>query len=143
MKTIIIVDDDSIFRFYLVTVLRGAGYMVLEAENGEVCLERINSTSIDLVITDILMPKMDGIDLLANLMRNHPHIKVIAISGGHPNVHSQRILEMARSFGAMDIIAKPFATETFLYRIMKIFQSTHGSLEDNNDEYCNRISGVA
>ncbi|MBF0180009.1 MAG: response regulator [Magnetococcales bacterium] len=124
MKTIIVVDDDETFRFYLAGILRQAGHTVLEAAEGAACLEIIAKVRVDLIITDIFMPKVDGIDLLATLMRDHSRVKVIAISGGHAVMRSDNILEIARSFGAEEIIAKPFVAETVLKQVSRVFQST-------------------
>ncbi|MBF0296348.1 MAG: response regulator [Magnetococcales bacterium] len=124
VKTIIVVDDDDTYRFYLAGILRQAGHTVLEATDGAACLTILGKEKVDLIITDIFMPNVDGIDLLATLMRDHPRIRVIAISGGHAVMRSNNILEIAKSFGAREIIAKPFVAETVLKQISKIFQST-------------------
>ncbi|GAB0056895.1 Chemotaxis protein CheY [Candidatus Magnetaquicoccaceae bacterium FCR-1] len=117
MANILVVDDDEIFRIYLVTVLQKAGYTVLEAENGQAALDLVGTMKIDLIITDIFMPKMDGIDLLAAVLAEHPNARMIAISGGYKAMNSKLTLEMAQSFGALEIITKPFHAETVLQKV--------------------------
>ncbi|MEO5347782.1 MAG: response regulator [Magnetococcus sp. YQC-9] len=124
MANILVVDDDEIFRIYLVTVLQKAGYGVIEADDGQAALEIVASTRIDLIITDIFMPKMDGIDLLAAVLEEHPHARMIAISGGYKAMNSRLTLEMAQSFGAMDIITKPFHAETVLQKVKAALDTT-------------------
>lgn len=119
MAHILVVDDDESFRIYLVTLLRQAGHTVLEADNGQTGLELLSSSPVELIITDIFMPKMDGIDLLAALQTDRPQVKVIAISGGYKAMNSRLTLEMAKSFGAMDILTKPFQAGTVLEKVTK------------------------
>ncbi|MBF0438466.1 MAG: response regulator [Magnetococcales bacterium] len=123
MVHILVVDDDEVFRVYLVTILRNAGYSVLDAENGQEGLERIAGISVDLIITDIFMPKMDGIDLLAAIRFSRPNVKVIAISGGYKSMNSRLTLEMAKTFGAVDIITKPFRADVVLQKVEQSLQS--------------------
>ncbi|MBF0627574.1 MAG: response regulator [Magnetococcales bacterium] len=125
MAHILVVDDDESFRVYLVTLLTQAGHTVLEADNGQTALERFASAPVELIITDIFMPKMDGIDLLAALVNNRPLVKVIAISGGYKAMNPRLTLEMAQSFGAMDIITKPFQAGTVLQKVTRALQSTN------------------
>ncbi|MBF0429054.1 MAG: response regulator [Magnetococcales bacterium] len=127
MVHILVVDDDEVFRVYLVTILRNAGYSVLDAENGQEGLERIAGISVDLIITDIFMPKMDGIDLLAEIRFSRPNVKVIAISGGYKSMNSRLTLEMAKTFGAVDIITKPFRADVVLQKVEQSLQSIKGA----------------
>ncbi|MBF0271958.1 MAG: response regulator [Magnetococcales bacterium] len=124
MAHILVVDDDESFRIYLVTLLRQAGHTVLEADNGQTGLELCAASPVELIITDIFMPKMDGIDLLAAVRTERPQVKVIAISGGYKAMNSRLTLEMATSFGAMDIITKPFQAGTVLQKVTRALEST-------------------
>ncbi|MBF0190194.1 MAG: response regulator [Magnetococcales bacterium] len=124
MAHILVVDDDESFRLYLVTLLGQAGHTVLEADNGQSALEWCASAPVDLIITDIFMPKMDGIDLLAAVRADRPQVKVIAISGGYKAMSSRVTLEMATSFGAVDIINKPFQAGTVLQKVTRALEST-------------------
>nr|CAX84067.1 similar to regulator protein PilR [uncultured bacterium] len=131
MAQILVVDDDEIFRFYLVTILKQAEHTVLEASDGRMGLDLFVSSPVDLIITDIFMPRMDGIDLLAALLCGWPCAKVIAISGGYKALNAFLSLEMAKSFGAIDIITKPFRADTVLQKIANALQST--SVEINGE----------
>ncbi|MBF0213519.1 MAG: response regulator [Magnetococcales bacterium] len=122
MATILMVDDDDNCRMLLGEALRHAGHVVVEAENGKIGLEIFNQHTIDLIITDIFMPVMDGIDLLAAVLSERPGSKVIAISGGGKAMNAGLILGMAQSFGAIEMISKPFHLVSVLRRIEAVLQ---------------------
>ena len=107
MARILVVDDDESIRFLLRAVLEFQGYDVIEAENGYEGLLRYQVEPADLVITDMQMPVMDGLELLMELQRTFPRVKVIAISGG------RRTLEVARTF-TPHTFEKPFSLEEVL-----------------------------
>ncbi len=104
MARILVIDDDESIRFLLRAVLEFQGYDVIEAENGYEGLLCYQAEPADLVITDIQMPVMDGLELLMELRRTFPRAKVIAISGG------RRTLEAARTF-TPHTFEKPFSLE--------------------------------
>ena len=104
MARILVVDDDESIRFLLRAVLEFQGYDVIEAENGYEGLLCYQAEPADLVITDMQMPVMDGLELLMELQRTFPRVKVIAISGG------RRTLEVARTF-TPHTFEKPFSLE--------------------------------
>ena len=107
MARILVIDDDESIRFLLRAVLEFQGYDVIEAENGYEGLLCYQAEPADLVITDMQMPVMDGLELLMELQRTFPRVKVIAISGG------RRTLEVARTF-TPHTFEKPFSLEEVL-----------------------------
>lgn len=111
MATILIIDDEPSVRTLLRTVLEGEGHTVMDASNGRVGLELYRKQPADLVITDILMPEMSGLDLILELTRVFLNVKVIAISGapGEPNG-----LNAAKLLGARHTLHKPFGTAQLL-----------------------------
>ena len=80
MKRILFVEDDDMLREITALILRKYHFEVVEAVNGVEALQLYNE-SIDLVLTDIIMPKMDGIELILELHRKKPNLKCIAITG--------------------------------------------------------------
>ena len=85
------------------------GHIVSKANNGEVGLGKINQSSFDLIITDLIMPHKGGIEVLLDIKRDHPQLKVIAISGGG-RTSSKNYLSISESLGANGVLAKPFST---------------------------------
>jgi len=104
---ILVIDDDAAMRCLLRTVLELHGYDVVEAENGYEGLLYYQAEPTDVVITDMQMPVMGGLELITELQRNFPWAKVIAISGG------RRSLAVARTF-TPHTFEKPFSLEEVL-----------------------------
>ena len=107
MATILVVDDDEAFRSVLRRTLVRAGYNVREAADGAAALKSLTDTTVELVITDIIMPNMEGIETIRALRRAYPHLSIIAMSGGG-RMKPEGYLEVAKAFGAECILSKPF-----------------------------------
>ncbi len=96
MATILIIDDEEPVRALLRFALEAAGYEVTEAANGRQGLERYRHRPTDLIITDIAMPELNGLDMLLDLTREFLQAKVIAISGAGGE---QNVLDVAKLIG--------------------------------------------
>ncbi len=92
----------------LARMLAHFGYVVVEARNGKEGLAMFHSSNADLVITDIVMPEKEGFEVLMELKKVQPPVKIIAMSGGGRHSPTQ-ILQIARHLGASTILAKPFS----------------------------------
>jgi two-component system response regulator (stage 0 sporulation protein F) len=111
MASILIIDDEEIIRALLRSVLEAAGYEVTEAANGRIGLELYRQKPRDLVITDILMPELNGLDMLLELTREFLRAKVIAISGAG---EEKNVLDVAKLLGARQTFQKPFSVSKLL-----------------------------
>ena len=111
MATILIIDDEEIVRVLLRSALEAAGYEVTEAANGCQGLDLYRQRPTDLVITDILMPEMNGLDMLLELTREFLHARVIAISGAGGE---ENVLDVAKLLGARQTFQKPFSLPNLL-----------------------------
>ena len=111
MATILIIDDEEPIRALLRTTLEGAGYEVTEAPNGRIRLELYRHRPTDLVITDKLMPEMNGLDMILELTRAFLNVKVIAISGA-PD--TENALGAAKLLGVRHTLHKPFSMDALL-----------------------------
>ena len=111
MATVLVIDDQEPLRALLCVTLDAAGYEVLEASNGRLGLELFQERSADLIITDIVMPEMDGLELMLELTRNFLNVKVIAISGG---LESEGTLHVATLLGARQTFHKPLDMDKLL-----------------------------
>jgi len=117
---ILVVDDNEQMRELLRVILERAGHEIAEAANGKVAMNLLKTVPADLVITDIIMPEMEGIDLIMTIRTRYPGVRIIAISGGgriDPNV----CLNMAGKLGADRILQKPFGKSTILSIIKDLF----------------------
>ena len=110
MATILIIDDEPSIRVLVRAILEGEGHSVLEASNGRQGLDVYHERPVDLVITDIVMPEMGGLELILVLTGEVQNIKIIAIAGGLKNETS---LHMAKELGACHTLRKPFELEAF------------------------------
>lgn len=104
METILVVDDEQGMREFLTVLLEHQGYRIITASDGEQALELIAHQSPDLVISDVRMPKMDGIGLLTGIQEKHPHLPVIMVTA----YASMDSTIQAMRLGADDYITKPF-----------------------------------
>lgn len=104
---ILVVDDEKQVRSLLRRKLEQCGYQVHEASNGREAIETLGQRSFDLVISDIMMPEKDGLEVIMYLRKTRPELKVIAISA--PG--NQLFLESARALGASRVLEKPFALD--------------------------------
>jgi DNA-binding response OmpR family regulator len=104
LARILVIDDQEPIRSLLRIALEGAGHEVLEASNGRLGLALYRERSADLIITDIVMPEMNGHELMLELTRNFLNVKVIAISGG---LESEGPLNVAKLLGARQTFHKP------------------------------------
>ncbi len=107
MATIMIVDDDVEIRKILVAVLERCGHVILEAADGRIALELYRCHDIDIVITDLIMPEYDGIEMIIALQQLTPDVKIIAMSGGGFN-ETDEYLKSANALGALQTFSKPF-----------------------------------
>jgi two-component system NtrC family response regulator len=124
MAKILIVDDEEMDRILLSEILQQAGHEPLFAPNGEAALGIWKRAKVDLVVTDIVMPGLNGLELLESMKEEDPWVRVIAISG----VTAKKLNEAARS-GAHAILTKPVDPEELLEEIEKALAGT-GSWTD-------------
>jgi two-component system response regulator AtoC len=115
MRRILVVDDEENLRLVLRTLLRRAGYEVETASGGEEALEKVESFGPDVVLTDVRMPKMSGLDLLAALRAKSSPATVIVMSA----YGSVDLALEAMKAGAYDYVAKPFKPDEILLTLRK------------------------
>lgn len=118
MKTIMTVDDSASLRQMVSLVLRGGGYEVIEARDGVDALSKLNGRDIDLVLSDINMPKMDGIELTRQL-RAIPQYKFVPVVLLTTESHPEKKQE-GKAAGATAWIVKPFNPEQLLAVVKKV-----------------------
>lgn len=116
MAKIMIVDDAAFMRMMIKDILTKNGYTIAaEAENGKIAVDKYNETKPDLVLMDITMPEMDGIQALKTIKGNDAGAKVIMCSA----MGQQAMVIEAIQSGAKDFIVKPFQAERVLEAVKK------------------------
>jgi YesN/AraC family two-component response regulator len=113
MAQVLIVDDESLVRSTLQLVLTKAGHTVRTAANGGDALASFVAHRPDLIITDIVMPRVNGIELIQSVHTQAPELPIIAISGSDPS-HNFELLQKARKAGARHLLPKPFTKNDLL-----------------------------
>jgi DNA-binding NtrC family response regulator len=126
-EKILVVDDEEIIRESLSFILKKEGYIVEEAENGKAAYDKIIKDSYDLVITDIEMPGMKGIDLLAEIKKINIQTTVVIITA----YGSLDTAISALRFGASDYILKPVEFDELIIKIRRLFEIRNLIIENS------------
>lgn len=121
MARILVVDDDEMIRKTVIASLQQAGHTVIVTEDGREAADKFSDCALDLVITDILMPEWDGLELIAWLRSRGSTIKILAMSGGG-RTRSMEFLPTAASFGATATIKKPFTHDQFVSKVTELLR---------------------
>ncbi len=111
MARVLVVDDDLEMRRTLTSAL--SSHSVFQAANGTEALRLLKSEPIDLVVTDLVMPGMDGIETIVALRKTFPKLKVIAVSGAADRIR-ESALSAAEQLGINGTLAKPFMPEELI-----------------------------
>lgn len=111
--SILLVEDDDQVRMLLKLLLTSAGYEVREARNGKGIGDLYQQQQPDLVITDLVMPEKEGLEVIMELRRRDQNLRIIAMSGGGQG-NAECYLPLAQKLGAQYAMAKPFDNEEFL-----------------------------
>ena len=114
MVRILIVDDVAEIRLQLRLLLSANGYEVVEADGGVQAEALLGKQDFDLVITDVLMPEVDGIELIKVTKQRQPKARTLAISGGSRDIPAKWSLKMTQMFGADRSLYKPFSNDELL-----------------------------
>lgn len=129
MKKILLVDDEGAIRSMVSVVLKGEGRTFVEASNGMEAQAFLAADSYDLVISDVIMPDCDGIELVMSIRRKQPEVPVIIMSGGG-RVQANHYLNLAEKLGAAKVFEKPFDTAVLRKTVAEIL----GDVELAEDE---------
>jgi CheY-like chemotaxis protein len=121
--SILIVDDEEAIRELLVKFFKPSGNPVSCAANGFEALRILEKQDFDLVITDVLMPEMDGIELIPRIRKRRPQAYILAMSGGGHSFMGDYCVKLAASLGAHAVIMKPFNLAEMQDAIDRAFSS--------------------
>jgi CheY-like chemotaxis protein len=119
MPRILLIDDNAELLRSTSAVLRALKHDVVTAQNGAEALKRTDLATFQLVITDILMPEKEGFETIMTLRRQHPTLKIIAVSGGG-YIDARQYLESASMLGAHLTLEKPFSGLDLIVAIEKV-----------------------
>jgi CheY-like chemotaxis protein len=105
---VLVVDDVAPIQQVLQGLLQFMGHTVTCASTGKRAIELLQQHAFDLVITDVLMPDGDGLEVMLAIRKVQPHVRVIAMSGGGMHLGAEDCLRVAKAMGAEAVLVKPF-----------------------------------
>lgn len=129
MSRILIIDDDEAIIRMLHRMLHAAGHVVQEAASGKAGLAHYRQQPSDVVITDLVMPDMEGLQLIRELRSHDAGARIIAMSGGGVGA-AETYLDMALKFGAGWILQKPFTRDAVLAIVAEAVASSGTSTRE-------------
>lgn len=118
MKKILLVDDDEDVRDLVERTLTDAGFEVVSAETGEVCLGLMVQEAPDMLLLDLIMPDMDGFEIMRAVRKSHPEVPVVVLSG-YIEKETEEIIE---GLGGTSFIRKPFSCNDLVMVVERAFQ---------------------
>jgi DNA-binding NtrC family response regulator len=121
MARILVIDDDPAIRHTVERVLARASHVVESFEDARVALDALQDEQPDLIITDVYMPEMDGIEFLLSLREAEPDLPVIVTSGGG-SASAEHLLTDAGYLGATATLTKPFEIDQLLELVRSVLE---------------------
>ncbi len=122
MARILLVDDDPLLRKVLKSVLELHNHHVIALDEGRKALQVFSPEEIDLVITDLVMPEIDGLEFIIRLRKNYASVPILALSGGGRS-RNMEVLDQAGAFGASAMLQKPFLPEKLLETVKNLLEN--------------------
>lgn len=123
MASILLVEDDDQLRTMLKRLLTSAGYEVSEASNGTGVADMHEKQRFDLVITDLVMPNIEGLEVIMDLRRIDRAVRIIAMSGGGRS-KAEDYLRIALKLGVQLTLSKPFGNQEFLESVRMVLATS-------------------
>jgi CheY-like chemotaxis protein len=123
MAHILVIDDEADMRFILKEVLGRDGHTVDVAENGRTGVGLAELHDYDLIITDVMMPEMDGIEVLSALKQKKPDARMIVMTGGTAHIDKEMLMSIAKAMRAHKVVSKPLDLKEFRVAVSEILKN--------------------
>ena len=117
MARILVIEDDEAVQELIKEILVAAGHQIVLAADGRAGMACVVENSMDLIITDNIMPEQEGLETIQRLRRQGASLPILAISGGRLRGNTD-FLEIAREFGATDTLTKPFRAQDLVTKVI-------------------------
>ena len=122
MANILVIDDDKSILSIIVELLTLSGHRVDVAENGKIGLNLASLNRYELIITDIVMPELDGFDVLMALKESATDVSIIVMSGGATKLDADQLLRIAGHMGAVRVLHKPLDFTKLLNTVTEVLK---------------------
>jgi CheY-like chemotaxis protein len=122
MARILVIDNNGASRAALTRLLTQRGYEVVQAATGYEGMRRLAACPPDVLLLDIFLPDLDGIEILRRVRRSFPHVPIVALSGGSP-YREHTVPIAARDFGARATFTKPVSPDALLTALEAAIES--------------------
>lgn len=119
MATILVIEDEDLVLETMQIMLEEGGHAVTCAANGREALKKLEDGTFDMIVTDIIMPEVDGLQLLTEVRKRIPGIKIIAVSGGG-RISANDYLQTASVLGADAVLPKPFSMSDLTVAVKQV-----------------------
>jgi DNA-binding NtrC family response regulator len=119
-RKILLIDDDELVRLALCEILENAGFQVRTARSGQEGLAAFDVDTPHVVITDIVMPDCDGLEVIMSIREQAPATRIIAISGGGNTLPMKDCIEFARNLGVARAVQKPIRPEQLVQLVQEV-----------------------
>jgi len=123
MAHILVIDDEVDIRFILETFLTGDGHQVDTAEDGVAGLKLTDLHHYDLIITDVIMPNKDGLEVITEIRRKSPESRIIVMTGGTAKVDKALLMSTAKAMRAHKVVAKPIDLKELRANVNEVLAS--------------------
>lgn len=111
---VLLIEDNAAVRAIIAEMLKDAGHDVVFAEDGRLGLAKLRQSNADVLITEVMMPGIDGLEVIKSARASYPDLWIISISGEGNLVPASTALTLARAFGADQILYRPFEKSELL-----------------------------
>lgn len=123
MKRVLIIDDNAAIGEMIGRMLEGGAFQCVTLLSGEDLVGLLQRNRFDLVITDILMPDIEGIEIIREVRRNFPELPIVAMSGGGHSIGID-VLKSAQQLGARAVLPKPFTRKDLMAAVEQAFSGS-------------------
>lgn len=120
--SILVIDDEPALRAILSQVLTSAGHRVTGVSNGQEASKVMATAAFDVVLTDVIMPEKDGMQVIGEVRKKYPQVRIIAMSGGG-HVSRDQYLKIAKGLGAHAVLEKPFPNQQLIDTVEALARS--------------------
>jgi DNA-binding NtrC family response regulator len=121
VASILLVDDNDQLRSLIERALKSGGHEVVSVADGKAAVALLPNGKYDLVLTDIVMPEMEGLELIRAVRKANPGTKIVAMSGGGRGT-ADDYLTLAKNFGAAATLEKPFRIDTLTETVERVLK---------------------